>query len=88
MSNETKIYLSVEEAIRKTLLMNESGHFELYGAHVCFFKIKGADRVQVFFPFKVFEFQDKVIADDPLAVAMKLCGYIQDMKSCGIERGI
>lgn len=83
--NQTKVYLSIEDALRHELLMNENGHFELYGAHVCYFKVKNSDRVQIFFPFRVFEFDDKDIADSPLRIAMKLCGYIEEMKSYGMN---
>jgi hypothetical protein len=83
MNSESTTYMSIEDALIKTLLMNDHGYFRLYGANVCFFRSKGKDSVEIFFPFKVFEFDDKHIADNPMDVAIKLCGYIENMKSYG-----
>lgn len=77
MTVEKTSYYCLDDMLRKILLSNENGYFELFGANVCFFKQKDRDSVQIFFPFKIFEFTDKEIADNPKNVIIKLCGYIE-----------
>ena len=82
---ETIVTLSLEDTLKEVLLKNDNGHFELYGAHVCFFRIKNSGRIQIIFPFRIFEFDYKKIAENPLEIAMKLVGHIEEMKNYGMN---
>ena len=87
--NDTKIdmpYKSIEDLLKKSLLLSDSGYIKLSGVNVCFFKVKDADRVQVIFPFKIFEYSDNKIADNPHHVLRELLGYIIEMKDCTLVK--
>ncbi len=76
--------LRIIEEIKRTIMSDRYGHFDLCGANVCFFEMEEDDclphRVEIVFPFDcvIVEYAD--LRDNPGPIVAGLIGYINALK--------